>query len=170
MITNRHETKTKAHTVSRPLALSVLWIIALGLLLAALSAVGNTALNYEPWQLKSYTIVPNAVCTGERTGIRGSINISRPELGNLREIATYSRWVNLHTGERLGLEIDEAVFDGQYGPRTFRSDFVRFAPPEPGRWAIEVYWTVEGTQSLREAQQRTEPYMTDPVMVRSCPS
>lgn len=164
------KTGTRRRSISRLFGNLVLWAVSLSVLLAGLSALGNTLLHYEPWTTHAYEIIPNAVCPGDETGVRLEYSVTPPKLGTVAKITTHSRWVNVDTDQRLTLETDEIPFSGDYGTFTVTSDFTRFAPSEPGNWALDVYHVIDGTQAFRIAEQTTPTFRSTPVVVRPCPT
>lgn len=148
IISESRQERTK-RVVSKAGRALVLYTVAAAVLIAGVSALLSEVLRYEPSTMHYYEVIPEMICPGAETGISFGLEVRRPWLGTVQGFVTLSQWVNADTGKGLAVESYPAEFGGEYGYREQRSNFVRFAPNEPGRWFLKITLETRGSQALR---------------------
>ena len=149
------------------LARFVVWGVTLLACVALISAALGVILKFQPYTLQTYTVLPVVVCPEDQTDVFFEADALRPTLGSVTGLETWSRWVNVETGDRLQTEYDPQPFSGRYGFRAGVSNFVRYAPREPGLWRIEAAIAVSGFQLLQPETQRLGDLEIDPIRTES---
>ena len=151
------------------------WTLSLSLTAILIGGPLNLVLPFDPYTLQDYSIVPDKVCPGLEVKFTFRANIEKQPLAFIQmgdpgqagdeAIRTLAQWVNMASGKKLEPENFYADFTGRYGSRSQVSNFIRYAPNEPGLWRQDITIFVTGRQALRPVTQVVPTFSTKPVEV-----